>query len=398
MTPAATFSATPSSDVDEAALRAGPRAFVDAELAPRADAFDEAAEIPEWFLTSLAEQGMWGAVRTGGMVAFGVLHEEVGRGCSSARSLLTVHSMALYALDRWGSAAMRERWLDPMTEGGRLGAFCLTEPGAGSDITAVAATARPAPGGGWLLDGHKKWVTGGERADLLLVFARTERGVSAFLVPADTPGLTRTPVRGLLGTRAALTAEIRFDGCRLPAEALLGAEGMGTAIAAGVLDIGRYSVASGSVGIVQACLDASVHHATTRRQGGVLIGRHQLIQKMITEMAVNLRAARALCLRAGRLKEAGDPATIVETCAAKYLASVSAMRAATDAVQIHGASGCSAERSVARYFRDAKIMEIIEGSSQIQEVLIAQHALTAAGGARPAARAGAPAAPEGSTA
>lgn len=354
------------------------RSFVETELIPRADEFDQAEEIPEWVLRKCAELGLWGAVRSP-MVPFGVLHEEIGRGCSSLRSLLTVHSMALFALNRWGGAASREQWLDAMTAGTSLGAFCLTEPTAGSDITAVRSTARPAPDGGWLLDGHKKWVTGGERADVLLVFARTERGLSAFLVPAATPGVRRTPVRGLLGTRAALTAEIRFDGCALPATALLGAEGMGTAIAAGVLDIGRYSVASGSVGILQACLDASVRHASTRRQGGALLGEHQLIQKMITAMAVDLRAARALCREAGRLKEAGDPATLMETCVAKYLASTAAMRAASDTVQIHGAAGCSTEAPVNRYLRDAKIMEIIEGSSQIQEVLIAQHALASVG-------------------
>lgn len=355
------------------------RAFVDTEVAPRADEFDMAEELPGALLHRCAELGLWGAVRTGAMVEFGILHEEVGRGCSSLRSLLTVHSMALHAVDRWGADELRARWLGPLTEGSALGAFCLTEEAAGSDITAIEASARPEPGGGWILDGHKKWVTGGERADVVLVFARTERGISTFLAPTEAPGVRRTPVRGLLGTRAALTAEIRFDGCRLPPSALLGAEGMGTAIAAGVLDIGRYSVASGSVGIVQACLDASVRHASTRRQGGAFLGEHQLVQKMISEMAVGLRAARALSREAGRLKEAGDPATIIETCAAKYLASTTAMRAALDAVQIHGASGCSTELPVNRYLRDAKIMEIIEGSSQLQEVLIAQHALASVG-------------------
>lgn len=374
-----TAPALPELTPDTALDMDGIRTFVDTELGPRADEFDQTEEIPEWFLQMCRNQGMWGAVRSGGMVELGLLHEEIGRGCSSLRSLLTVHSMALYAVDRWGSSDLRTRWLDALTSGSALGAFCLTEPAAGSDITAIEASARPDPTGGWHLDGHKKWVTGGERADVLLVFARTERGISTFLVPTDTPGLRRTPVHGLLGTRAALTAEILFDGCRIPPEALLGAEGMGAAIAAGVLDIGRYSVASGSVGIIQACLDASVRHASTRHQGGALLGEHQLIQKMITEMAVNLRAARALCREAGRLKEAGDPATIIETCAAKYLASTSAMRAALDAVQIHGASGCSTEQPVNRYLRDAKIMEIIEGSSQIQEVLIAQHALASVG-------------------
>ncbi|QKV67615.1 acyl-CoA dehydrogenase family protein [Streptomyces harbinensis] len=362
---------------------AGARAFVDTELIPHADAFDRDEAIPEWLLGSVAEHGWWGAVRTGSMVEFAALHEEIGRGCSSLRSLLTVHSMALYAVDRWGADALRERWLEPLTAGTALGAFCLTESAAGSDFTAVEASARPAPGGGWLLDGHKKWVTGGERAEVFLVFARTGRGVSAFLVEAGAPGVSRTPVRGLLGTRAALTAEVRFEGARLPAAALLGAEGMGTAIATGVLDIGRHSVAAGSTGIIAAALDGSVRHAAGRRQGGALLGEHQLIQRLITRMAVDLRAARALCRDAGALKDAGDPATLMATCAAKYFASTAAMRAATDAVQIHGAVGCSDGHPANRLFRDAKIMEIIEGSSQIQEILIAQHALTAAGAGRP---------------
>lgn len=379
MSTASRTAAPPGGDT----VRDRARAFVDTELAPHADAFDRDEAIPERLLRSVAEHGWWGAVRTGSMVEFAALHEEIGRGCSSLRSLLTVHSMALYAVDRWGGTALRERWLTELTAGTALGAFCLTEAAAGSDFTAVQASARPAPDGGWLLDGHKKWVTGGERADVLLVFARTGRGVSAFLVPADAPGVERTPVRGLLGTRAALTAEIRFTGARLPAESLLGAEGMGTAIATGVLDIGRHSVASGSTGIIAAALEGSVRHAASRRQGGALLGEHQLIQRLITRMAVDLRAARALCRDAGALKDAGDPATLTETCAAKYFASTAAMRAAADAVQIHGAVGCGEGHPANRWFRDAKIMEIIEGSSQIQEILIAQHALTTAGAGRP---------------
>ena len=361
--------------------RAAVRAWVDEVVTPQAAEADRSGRIEPEILRATADRGLWGAVlplRDGGtgtdMQTFGMLHEEVGRGCSSLRSLLTVHSMALYALERWGTDAAKRRWVDDMVAGRTLGAFCLTEPTAGSDITLLSATATSAEGE-FLLNGHKKWITGGLSADVLLVFARTERGPCAFLVDADGPGVERTPVTGILGTRGSMLAEIRFTDCPVGSDAVIGVEGMGLSVAVGTLDIGRFSVASGCVGIVQACLNASVAYANRRVQGGSLLRDHQLIQQMITRMSTDLRAARLLCRQAGRLKDDGDPATVIANCVAKYFASTAAMRAAGDAVQIHGANGCSEDYPVARYFRDAKIMEIIEGSSQIHESLIAQHAL-----------------------
>lgn len=356
------------------------RAFVDEFVTPSAAAYDASGTIPPEVLDAVSAAGLWAAVlpaaRGGsgtGMADFGALHEEVGRACSSLRSMLTVHSMVLHALDRWGTPSLRERWLKPMLSGQVLGGFCLTEPDAGSDIAALRTTARRS-GTGYQIDGLKQWTTGGQRAGVLLTFARTERGISVFLVDGSAAGVTRQPVEGMLGTKASMLAHIRFEGCLVGADAMIGVDGAGLGLAAGLLDIGRYSVACGSVGIIQACLEASVRHAGRRAQGGGRLRQHQLIQQMITKMAVDAQAARLLCEHAGSLKDAGDPATLAATCHAKYFASTAAMRAASDAVQIQGASGCAPGADVARYFRDAKVMEIIEGSTQILELLIADGA------------------------
>lgn len=366
---------------DPLSVRAAFSTFVDAEIVPHAAEFEAAQRVPLQMLNQLAELGAWGAivpVSAGGlgfdMPAFVALHEEVGRGCSSVRSLLTVHSMVGWSIARWGDEHVRARWLGPLARGTVLGSFCLTEPEAGSDAAAIASTAAK-DADGWVLNGHKRWVTGGQVAGLFLVFARTERGMSAFLVPREAPGLRVTPVEGLLGTRASMVAEIDLEGCAVAADALLGPDGFALqTVLAGALDIGRLSVASGCVGVLQACLDASVDHSAKRRQGGAVLSDHQLIRRMITDMFTNTVAARLLCERAARLKDAGDPDATTAVFMAKYFASTAAMRAATDAVQIHGANGCVLHNDVARYFRDAKVMEIIEGSSQIQQLFIAEAA------------------------
>ncbi|MFD6157006.1 acyl-CoA dehydrogenase family protein [Nocardia sp. NPDC060256] len=364
----------------QAFSRAEIGAFVDEVVAPRAAEFDRAARIDLSMVTEFAARGLWGAVLStadggtgAGMTALARVHEEVGRGCSSMRSLLTVHSMALFALDRWGTEAAKSRWKADMVAGAALGAFCLTEPEAGSDFAALQATARR-EGDEWIIDGHKLWVTGGQLADVLLVFARTAVGPAVFLVDAASPGIRRIPVPEVTGTRGSQVAEIVFENCRIGADSIIGPEGMGLAIATGVLDIGRFSVAAGCVGLLQACLQASVAYANTRRQGGALLREHQLVQQLISTMATNTRAARLLVRQAAQLKDAGSPDTIMATCIAKQFAATSAVAAANDAVQLHGARGCSDEYPVGRYLRDAKVMEIIEGSTQLQHVLIATDA------------------------
>ncbi|MCP2168454.1 acyl-CoA dehydrogenase family protein [Goodfellowiella coeruleoviolacea] len=361
--------------------RAAFRSFVDSYVAGRADDYDREQRLPHDILAALAEHGYWGAAlptSAGGagmdMVTLGALHEEIGRGCSSLRSLLTVHTMVAATLHRWGGERAKRCWLAELATGRRLGAFCLTEPEVGSDARAITSTARR-DGADYLVDGTKKWITGGQLADLFLVFARCGEEPAAFLVEADAPGVRVEPVSDLLGTRASMLAQVHLTDVRVPAWARLGREGAGMLVLTHALDLGRYSVAAGCVGIMQACLDASVDYTGQRRQGGQPLRERQLVRRLISDMVTRLHAARLLCVRAGELKDAGDPATLMATWVAKYFASTSAMRTASDAVQLHGANGCTeGTHSVSRYFRDAKVMEIIEGSSQIQQLVIADDA------------------------
>lgn len=367
--------------VEQQAEQAAVRAFTDEAIGPYADQWDREERFPPALIREMARRGYLGAVipradgGTGsGMVAFGLLNEEVGRGCSSARGLITVHSMAAHALYRWGSPALKARYLAPLIAGDLIGAFALSEPEAGSDAASIGTTAR-AEGETYVLNGTKRWITFGQVADLFVLFAQCDGKHTAFLVEAETPGLSRTPISGMLGTRAAMLAELRLSDCVIPKANRLGGIGFGlAAVATAALDIGRYSVAWGSVGLIRACLEAAVRYSSERRQFGVPIKDHQLIRQMVGQIYTGYAAARALCLQAGGSKERGDPSTVMETWVAKYFASTTAMKAALDAVQIHGANGCSSDFAVQRYLRDAKISEIIEGSTQIQELLIGKHA------------------------
>jgi len=362
---------------EQRAARAEFRAFVAAEIAPHADRWDREAATPAALIDQLRERGYLGsnvAREWGGtsrdMITYGLLTEEIGRGCSSVRSLLTVHDMVAHAIQRWGSAAQKQRYLPAMARGEILGALALSEPEAGSDAKSVQTTASDS-GDAWVLDGQKKWATCGQLAGLFLVLAQADGKPTAFLVERETPGVDVRPLHGITGTRASMLAEIFFEGCRVPKENLLGRPGFGVShVISAALEHGRYSVAWGSVGLGQACLDASKAYAAGRRQFGVPIADHQLIRRMLTNMIVEVRAARLLCLRAGWLRDAGDPGASGEIMVAKYYASTMATRAANDAVQIHGANGCSEDYPVGRYLRDSRVMEIIEGSTQIQQITI----------------------------
>lgn len=359
--------------------RAEFREFVCARVAPRADEFDREERVPAEVLREIAGRGYLGALlpQPSGRAAmdavtFGLLNEEFGRGCSSLRSLLTVHNMVAIAVQRWGSRALKECWLPLLATGEKVAAFCLTEPQSGSDAASVETAAEPS-GDGYLLRGTKKWITFGQAADLFLVFGKCEGKHTAFLVERESPGLAVTPIKGVLGTRGSMLAEVRFEDCRVPKENVVGRIGFGFShVAATALDCGRYSVAWGCVGLAQACLDASLRYADERRQFGARLSEHQLVRRMLTDMITNVKAARLLCLHAGCLRDAGDPQSVAETTIAKYFASTTAARAAADAVQIHGANGCGPDYPVQRYLRDSKVMEIIEGSTQIQQLTIAQ--------------------------
>jgi len=362
------------------AFRREVRDFVQEEIAPHAASWDREQAIPPKVVDRLRERGFLGALlpaEVGGSgmdpMTYGLLTEELGKGCSSVRSLLTVHDMVGEAVKRWGGEELRASVLPDIARGERLCAFALSEPEVGSDAKSVATEARP-DGDGFTLHGVKRWITFGCIADLFLVIARAEKGVVAFLVDGDTPGLERAPIEGVTGTRAALLAELRLDGCRVGRDRMVGRPGFGfTHVAATALDQGRYSVAWGAVGIAQACLDASLAHTAQRRQFDVPIADHQLVRAKLTDMIVGVRAARLVCLRAGYLRAQGDPGATAETLGAKYLASTTATRVANDAVQLHGAIGLTDGCPVGRYLRDARVTEVIEGSTQIQQVLIAKY-------------------------
>jgi alkylation response protein AidB-like acyl-CoA dehydrogenase len=353
------------------------REFVEKRITPFAGQWDKEGRIPSCIIRDLKEQGYLAAPapkEAGGtgmeLITYGLLTEEIARGCSSVRSLLTVHDMVTLSILRWGSSALKEVYAAALVNGSLIGALALSEPTAGSDTANIAMEAR-ADGDQWVLTGRKSWITFGQIADLFLVIARSGKGLSAFAVPANTPGLTKQAI-SVAGTRASLLANIHFNECRVPAAYVVGKIGFAAVQAVPTaLDHGRYSVAWGCVGIAQACLDASLDYSSKRMQFGGPIAKHQLIQRKLSDMIVNTRAARLLCYRAGYLRQANSPEALGETMIAKYFASKTATKAANDAVQVHGANGFTDEYPVMRLLRDAKVMEVIEGSTQIQQIAIA---------------------------
>jgi len=364
--------------------REGFRAFVDSRVVPQADLMDQQEQTPRDLIDEMAKRGYLGAVlpkEFGGAgmdaITCGILYEEIGRGCSSLRSLLTVHHMVATAILKWGSKIQKEYLLPRLASGAMIAAFGLSEPEAGSDAASVQTTA-VLRGDSYVLKGTKKWITYGQIADLFLIFARCDEQPTAFLVERTRPGFSTRAISGMLGVRGSMLAELRLEDCVIPKDNLVCRVGLGISHVAGTaLDLGRYSVACGCVGIAQACLDASLDYTSKRWQFGSYLKDHQLIQQMITGMVTNTKAARLLCYHAGSLRDSRDPRAIMETSIAKYFASTTATRVANDAVQVHGANGCSNDYPVQRYARDARIMEIIEGSTQIQQINIARDAYDA---------------------
>lgn len=357
------------------------RAFADRHIVPYADEYHRAQRTPPEAVKQLAAEGLLGLSvpeEYGGggcdAVTLGLLAGELGRACSSLRSLLTVHTMVAHAIVRWGSRSLKEYWLPRLARGESIGALAVSEPDIGSDAGGVT-TRLTRDGDAWVLDGHKKWTTYGETADVYLVVGRSEEGPTALLVERGTEGLRTELIEDLIGIRASMTANVYFDGCRVPGGNLLARPGLGVSHVVGAaLDLGRYTVGWGCVGILDACVEASVDYAAERHQFGSAIKDHQLIRRLITNMYTDARAARLLCLEAGRLRDRRDPGALAGTSTAKYFASSAATRAAADAVQIHGANGCSSDFPVQRYLGDSRVMEIIEGSSQIHQVGLAEYA------------------------
>jgi glutaryl-CoA dehydrogenase (non-decarboxylating) len=359
------------------------KAFVNKELLHQANDYDKQGFIPGEFIQKLGASGYLGATMPelyGGrgmdQVSYGVLNEEIGRACSSTRSLITVHSsLTAETILRWGTKQQKEKWLPLLAKGTKLAAFGLSEPEAGSDAGSIK-TIYQEQAGNYLLNGHKKWITFSQIADLFVIIAQGEKGITAFLVERNTPGLTVKPLDGILGTRASMLGEMHLTNCIVPQENVLGKIGWGLQqIVSTALDNGRYSVACGSLGIARACLEDSIHYVKNRSQFGHLLKDHQLTKQKITNMITEVKAADLLCRNAGYLRDKKDPNSIIQTNVAKYFASRIANTIAADAVQLHGAMGCHDSLSIQRYFRDARIMEIIEGSTEIQQILIADHGI-----------------------
>jgi glutaryl-CoA dehydrogenase (non-decarboxylating) len=364
---------------DEATAQERFRAFTRTQIAPRAALFDRERTIPRDVLEAVAREGYWGATiprSSGGMeltmLTLGLLHEATGAACSSLRSLLTVHHMVCSVLLRWGKRELQERLLPRLATGELLASFALSEPDVGSDATGIATQAER-HGDHYLLTGKKKWITGGGVAGLFLIFARSDEGICAFLVDRDALGLSLCPLNDLLGVRASMLVEIDLRSCAVPEERLIGKPGFGFSQVANLaLDLGRYCVAWGCVGIGRVCLEASLTYADHRRQFGQRLRELPLVQQLLTQMITELSASRLLCLQAGRSRDRGEPDSVVQTLIAKYHGARMVKTVADHAVQIHGGNGYRERFPVERYLRDARVMEIIEGTTQLMEQMIAK--------------------------
>lgn len=367
---------------EQAGLRGEFRAFADRVLAPHAARFDTEQAISRDVIAAIAGHGYLGSVVPKdagglgmGMVEYGLLTEEIGRACQSTRNFVAVQDMVAHSIWRWGTPAQRERWPRPIIDGDTVAAFALTEPDVGSDAAGVTTTAT-ADGTDIVLRGTKKWISFACIADLFLVFATFDGRHTAFLVERNTPGLSVAPIDGLLGLRGSMLGQVTFEDCRIPAGNVVAGPGLGLGfVASSALDLGRYSTAWGSVGLAQACLEACADRAGRRAQYGTEIRNHQLVQAMLADMVTETTVARLLCHHAGVSKDRADGEALHHTLMAKYRASTIAVKVAADAVQIHGAQGVGAESAVQRHYRDAKVLEIIEGTTQIQQTILGQLAV-----------------------
>jgi butyryl-CoA dehydrogenase len=362
------------------------REFAEQEVKPIAAECDRAARFPHATVKRMGELGLLGIAvpeKLGGggadTLSYALALEEVAVACASHAVVMSVNnSLVCDPLVKFGTPAQQERFLGPLASGRGLGCFALTEPQAGSDARNQTTLAHP-DGDHYVLDGRKVFVTNGRESTVALLFAQTDpekahHGISAFLVEKGTPGFLIPKVEDKLGLRASDTAEFVFEGCRVPAANRLGAEGQGFKIAMQALDSGRIGIAAQAVGIARAALEASVVYAKERRSFGVPIGQHQMIQWMLADMATAVDAARLLTWRAAVLKDRGEPYGTAASMA-KLFSSESAMRVTTDAIQVHGGYGYMKEYPVERFFRDAKITQIYEGTSQIQRLVVARSLL-----------------------
>ncbi|MFF0429837.1 acyl-CoA dehydrogenase family protein [Streptomyces sp. NPDC004520] len=353
------------------------------EIAPAAAEEEAAGRFPRELFALLSRSGLLGLPYDpqygGGGQPYEVylqVLEELAAARLTVGLGVSVHTLACHALAGFGTEAQRAAHLPAMLGGGLLGAYCLSEPSAGSDAAALRTRAVREGDGDWVIDGTKAWITHGGIADFCTVMARTggpgARGITAFLVPGDAPGLSAAPPERKMGMKGSPTAQLHFDGVRVADDRRLGAEGQGFAIALGALDAGRLGIAACAVGLARAALDEAVAYARERRQFGRPIADFQGLRFLLADMATGIEAGRALYLEAARLRDEGRP---FGRCAAmaKLFCTDTAMRVTTDAVQVLGGYGYTADFPVERYLREAKMLQIVEGTNQIQRVVIARH-------------------------
>ena len=375
---------------DQVLIRDTARAFAQEQLAPQAAAWDRAASFPADAVKAMGELGFLGMLvpekwdgAGADHVAYALALMEVAAGDGSCSTIMSVHnSVGCMPVLKFGSEAQKERFLKPMARGEKLGAFCLTEPGAGSDASAIKTRAERR-GNFYRLNGVKQFITSGQTAEVAIVFAVTDpeagkKGLSAFIVPTDTPGYKVASVEHKMGQRASDTCQIVFEDLELTPDLLLGEEGEGYKIALANLEGGRIGIASQSVGMARAAYEAALSYAKERQSFGKPIAEHQAIAFRLADMATELKAAELMVLRAASLRDAGQPC-LKEAAMAKLFASEMAERVCSAAIQIHGGYGYLSDFPVERIYRDVRVCQIYEGTSEIQRLVISRALLSEAG-------------------
>lgn len=370
-------------DETQRSVKAMAAEFVNAEIIPFIRDWDREESVDFGIVKRLGALGFLGLTideQYGGtavdMLSYALVCEELGRGDSSVRGIVSVSlGLVTKTILAYGADAQKEYWIPQLTSGDALGCFALTEPDSGSDAGSLRTRARR-DGEDWVLNGEKMFITNGTWAKLALVFARTSddggRGLTAFLVPTDTPGFTATEIHGKLGLRGQATASLSFQDVRLPDSARLGEVGKGLSIALSALAKGRISVAAGAVGVAQAALDAAVTYSTQRTQFGVPIASKQLVQELLADSALAIESARLLTHRAACMVDAGATSKEVTVPAsmAKLAASEAAVKVSNDCLQVFGGYGFIDEYPMGKYVRDARVLTLYEGTSQIQKLII----------------------------
>lgn len=363
-------------------LRQTCRDFVEAQVKPVAGELDQTHRYPAELVAQMADLGLMGVMvpeEQGGTgmdcLAYAIAMEEISAGCASCGVIMSVNN-SLYCdpVMRYGTADQQEKWLKPYASGQKLGCFGLSEPGNGSDAAAASTTAT-LDGDEWVLEGTKAWITNAHDADAAIVIATTDKslkhkGLSAFLVEAGTPGFSLGKKEDKLGIRASSTGNLIFEGCRIPKDSMLGPPGAGFKVAMSTLDGGRIGIAAQALGIARAALETATHYAQTRKTFDAPIAKHQAVQFLLADMAVRFEAAMLLTHRAANLKDAKAPYT-KEAAMAKLAASEAATANAHACIQVLGGMGYVTEMPAERYYRDARITEIYEGTSEIQRLVIA---------------------------